>query len=148
MVIAAAMPYTPLNSDMKQGILQTAKAYLLTPRGLRTLSPHRPEYKGKCVGNQAERDTAYHQGTSWPWLLGFFAEAWISLYHEKGKEFIRELYHDFEGAMTEGGIGTISEIYDGDPPYEARGAISQAWSIAALLQINFLLEKPCRKDAQ
>lgn len=144
MVIAAALPYSPLENEMKRMILEVAKSHLLTPRGLRTLTPHHFNYKGKYFGNQAERDTAYHQGTAWPWLLGFFAEAWISLYQEKGKEFINKLFLDFEPALAEAGIGTISEIYDGDPPYEARGAISQAWSVAELLRINYLLEKPCK----
>ncbi|MBN2638948.1 MAG: glycogen debranching enzyme family protein [Bacteroidales bacterium] len=144
MVIAAAMPHSPLSEDMKQMVLEVAKTHLLTPRGLRTLSPHNPQYKGKCVGDQAERDNAYHQGTAWPWLLGFFAEAWIGIYHEKGKEFVERLFHDFEPSLKEGGIGTVSEIYDGDPPNDARGAISQAWSIAELLRIDYLLKKPCK----
>lgn len=141
MVIAAGLPYSPLTDEMKRSILEVAQNHLLTPRGLRTRSPRSVEYKGKCIGNQEERDLAYHQGTAWPWLLGFFAEGWLNLYKEPGKEFVNNLYHEFEGSMTEGGVGTINEIYDGDPPFEARGAISQAWSVAELLRINFLLKK-------
>lgn len=141
MVIAAALPFSPLTKEMKRSILDVAKSHLLTPRGLRSLSPRSVEYKGKCIGNQAERDLAYHQGTAWPWLIGFFAEGWLNIYKEKGKEFISKIYREFEGAMTEGGVGTINEIYDGDPPFEARGAISQAWSVAELLRINYLLQK-------
>ena len=140
MVIAASLPYTPVTLDMKIGILGKAKADLLTPRGLRTLSPRSPEYKGKYLGNQQERDLAYHQGTAWPWLLGPFAEAWLSLYGEKGKDFIQDLYTGFEAVMTEAGVGTVSEIYDGDPPHEARGAISQAWSVSELLRIKWMLD--------
>jgi predicted glycogen debranching enzyme len=140
MVIAASLPYTPVTLDMKIGILAKAKNELLTPRGLRSLSPRFPNYKGKYQGNQQERDMAYHQGTAWPWLLGPFAETWLSLYGEKGNEFIRGLYDGFEAVMTEAGVGTISEIYDGDPPHEARGAISQAWSVAELLRIKWMLD--------
>jgi predicted glycogen debranching enzyme len=141
MAIAAGMPYTPLTKEMKRSILELVKNHLLTPRGLRSLSPRSVEYQGKCIGDQVQRDLAYHQGTSWPWLLGFFADGWLSLYGEKGKEFINGLYHEFENAMIEGGVGTVNEIYDGDPPFEPRGAISQAWSVAELLRINHLLKK-------
>ncbi len=140
MVIAASLPYTPVTLDMKIGVLGKAKTDLLTPRGLRTLSPRFPEYKGKYLGNQQERDLGYHQGTAWPWLLGPFAEAWLGLYGEKGKEFIQGLYTGFEAVMTEAGVGTVSEIYDGDPPHEARGAISQAWSVSELLRIKWMLD--------
>jgi len=141
MVIAAAMPYSPLSMEMKFGILTVAKNELLTPRGLRSLSPRASEYKGKYRGHQTERDLAYHQGTVWPWLLGSFADAWLSVYQEKGKEFIHSLYQGFDEVMTEAGIGTISEVYDGDPTYEAGGAISQAWSVAELLRIKWLLDQ-------
>ncbi len=141
MVIAVSLPYSPVTLDMKIGVLGRAKKDLLTPRGLRSLSPRSPEYKGKYLGNQQERDLAYHQGVTWPWLLGPFAEAWLQLYGEKGTTFIRGLYSGFEAVMTEAGVGTISEIYDGDPPHEARGAISQAWSVAELLRINWMLDQ-------
>lgn len=141
MVIAAGLPHSPLTNEMKRSILDTAKNHLLTPRGLRSLSPRSVEYKGKCQGDQIQRDLAYHQGTAWPWLLGMFAEGWLNLYKENGKDFISSLYHEFESAMKEGGVGTVNEIYDGDPPFEARGAISQAWSVAELLRINHLLQK-------
>jgi predicted glycogen debranching enzyme len=140
MVIAASLPYTPVTLNMKIGVLNKAKNELLTPRGLRSLSPRFPEYKGIYQGNHQERDLAYHQGTAWPWLLGPFAETWLDVYGEKGKEFIHGLYTGFEAVMTEAGVGTISEIHDGDPPHEARGAISQAWSVAELLRIKWMLD--------
>ncbi len=140
MVIAASLPYTPVSLSMKAGILDKAKNELLTPRGLRSLSPRFPEYKGIYRGNHEERDLAYHQGTAWPWLLGPFAETWLDLYGKNGKEFIRGIYYGFEAVMTEAGVGTISEIHDGDPPHEARGAISQAWSVAELLRIKWMLD--------
>lgn len=141
MVIAAAMPYSPLDQDMKFNIIELAKKDLLTPRGLRSLSPRNTDYKGKYRGNQTERDLAYHQGTAWPWLLGPFADAWLSVHLEKGKQFVQSIYLGFEKVMTEAGIGTVSEVYDGDPPHEAGGAISQAWSVAELNRIKWLLEQ-------
>ncbi len=140
MVIATSMPFTPVTLDMKIAVLGKARNELLTPRGLRSLSPRYPEYKGKYCGNHEQRDRAYHQGTAWPWLLGPFAETWLSVYGEKGKAFIREYYTGFEAVMNEAGVGTVSEIYDGDPPHEARGAISQAWSVAELLRIKWMLD--------
>ncbi len=140
MILAAALPYSPLTEEMKLSVVNKVKNDLLTFRGLRSLSPKNQSYKGRYQGNQVERDLAYHQGTVWPWLLGYFAEAYLNIYGEQGKALISEYYHNFEKVMTEAGIGTISEIYDGDPPYEARGAISQAWSVAELLRIKWMLD--------
>ena len=140
-VFAASLKYTPINDTIKKSVLDTIKKELLTPRGLRTLSPKNPDYKGTYKGNQRERDLAYHQGIVWPWLLGHFSEAWLRLYKSAGVSFIQSLYNGFENVMTEAGIGTISEIYDGDPPFNSGGAISQAWSVAELLRINQLIKK-------
>ncbi len=139
MIFAASLPYSPLTETMKGAVIAKVKNDLLTPRGLRSLSPKNPAYKGRYQGNHAARDAAYHQGTVWPWLLGAFSEATIRLYGEKGKEQVEEMYHNFEDVMTNSGIGTISEIYDGDPPHEARGAISQAWSVAELLRMKWMM---------
>jgi predicted glycogen debranching enzyme len=139
-VIAASMEYTPLTKDMIKTILDIVEAELLTLRGLRTLSPTNENYKGVYRGNQEERDLAYHQGTVWPWLLQHFAEAYLKIHKKSGLSLIRKLYEGFEEVMTEHGIGSVSEIYDGDPPHQARGAVSQAWSVAALLRIRKLME--------
>lgn len=133
MIIAAAMTYTPLSDEMKKGIIDRVQSELLTPRGLRSLAPKNPAYVAVCQGNSASRAMAYHQGSAWPWLLQFFTEAYLSLYEKSGLHFIKKLYEDFEPEMHEHGIGTISELYDGNPPHQARGAISKAWSVAALL---------------
>ncbi len=140
MIIAASLPYSPLSEEMKIAVVTKVKNDLLTKRGLRSLSPKNPKYKGIYTGNHSERDLSYHQGTAWPWLLGAFAEAYLQIYGKQGKDFVSELYNNFKQVMTENGIGTISEIYDGDPPHEARGAISQAWSIAELLRIKWMLD--------
>jgi len=139
MIFAVSLPYSPLSENKQHGVLDKVKSDLLTPRGLRTLSPKNEVYKGSNIGDQSSRDLSYHQGVVWPWLLGPFADAYLKLQGDNGKLFIRDLFMSFESEMSKDGIGTISEIYDGDPPHEGRGGISQAWSVAELLRINKML---------
>jgi predicted glycogen debranching enzyme len=139
MIFAASLPYSPVSEEIRKIVVSRVKQELLTPRGLRTLSPMSAAYKGNYSGDQSERDQAYHQGTVWPWLLGHFADAYLKLHGKSGLSFIKNLYAGFEPALTEYGIGTIAEIYDGDPPHTPRGAISQAWSVAELLRIGSLI---------
>lgn len=141
MVFATSLPYVPLSEKIRQLILEKIQQELLTPRGLRTLTPKHPDYKGQYCGNQAERDAAYHQGTVWPWLLGHFAEGYLKVHGKSGLSFIQNLYNGFDDVMKEHCIGTISEVYDGDPPHKAGGAISQAWSVAEILRMWKLIEK-------
>lgn len=140
-VIATSLPYSPIDDQKKKQILDIVIKELLTPRGLRTLSPNHPDYKGVYQGNQEERDSAYHQGTVWPWLLGHFAEGHLRIHERNGVYFIKSLYDGFNETMKEHGIGSVSEIYDGDPPHTPRGAISQAWSVSELLRIRELLKQ-------
>ncbi len=142
MIFAVSLPNSPLGNFTSNAVVDKVKNDLLTPRGLRTLSPRNPAYKGKYFGDQAHRDEAYHQGTAWPWLLGAFADAYLRLRGEQGRALIEKLYTGFEDVMSEAGIGTISEIYDGNPPHHAGGAISQAWSVAELLRIRWMLDEP------
>jgi len=135
MLIAASLEYSMLENSMKKNILDVAESELLTSRGLRTLSPKNPHYKGVYRGDQDERDEAYHQGTVWPWLLGPYCEAYLRLYGEKGVKKTSSLIRKFEEVMNEHGVSTISEVYDGDPPHLPGGAISQAWSVAEILRI-------------
>ncbi|HUW92144.1 MAG TPA: amylo-alpha-1,6-glucosidase, partial [Bacteroidales bacterium] len=121
---------------------------LVTPRGLRTLSPAEEGYKGQYVGTQEERDSAYHQGTVWPWLVGPFCDGWLKVYGEGGVSRVRKLITGFEETLTEAGISTISEIYDGDPPHAPRGAISQAWSVSEILRILTILETKYKEIKQ
>ena len=140
MVIAVSLPYSMLDKDQMKMVLDVADKELLTPRGLRTLSPGHKLYKGIYFGNQDTRDNAYHQGTVWPWLLGPFCEGWLKVYGLQGVHKIRSLIYGLEECMSEHGVSTLSEIYDGDPPHLPRGAISQAWSIGEVLRIIELLE--------
>ncbi|HQJ58918.1 MAG TPA: amylo-alpha-1,6-glucosidase, partial [Bacteroidales bacterium] len=91
-------------------------------------------------GDQPTRDMAYHNGTVWPWLLQPFCTAYLNLNKKSGLPLVKSIYEGFESIMTDYGIGTICEIFDGDPPHHPRGAISQAWSVGALLYIGKLIE--------
>ncbi len=140
MIFAVSLPYSPISENKQHGVLDVVQAELLTPRGLRTLSPKNDAYNGSYSGDQSSRDLSYHQGVVWPWLLGAFADAYIKLQGESGKSFIENLYKGFEKEMNKDGIGTISEIYEGDPPFHGKGGISQAWSVAELLRINKMIK--------
>lgn len=140
-VFATSLPYSPLNEDLKNKVLERIKSELLTPRGLRSLSPKNVLYKGIYTGNQTQRDLAYHQGSAYPWLLGHFVEGYLKIHGKAGLKFVTDLYRGFEEVMNEHGIATISEVYDGDPPHKPGGAISQAWNVAELLRINWLIRK-------
>jgi len=140
-IFAASLPYSMLNKEMKKAVVDRVQKDLLTPKGLRTLCPKNPNYKGLYEGNQEKRDMAYHQGTVWPWLLGHFAEAYLQLHEKSGIGFIKKLYYGFEEEMGRHGLGTISEVFDGDPPHNPGGAISQAWSVAELLRIKKMINE-------
>jgi predicted glycogen debranching enzyme len=140
-LIAAALPFTPLSELQNKLILDIVVNQLLTPRGLRTLSPQDPRYKGRYAGDAYARDAAFHQGSAWVWLLGIFADAWFKIYGPDAKEYISELYKGFESTMTESGIGAVSELYDGDPPHQAGGAPSYAASVAELIRIGAMANK-------
>jgi predicted glycogen debranching enzyme len=141
MVIAVAMPFSMLGKEQMKKILNVADKELVTPRGLRTLSPGNMQYKGCYRGTQEERDLAYHQGTVWPWLYGPFCEGWLKVYGAQGVQKVKKLIYGLEEVMSEHGISTLSEIHDGDPPHSPRGAISQAWSVGEVLRIIELLAK-------
>ena len=140
MIFAVSMPYSPVGSFISNAVVEKVRQELLTPTGLRSLSPKNHAYKGHYEGNQVERDLAYHQGTVWPWLLGAFSEAVLKLQGGIGKPFIESIYKSFEEDMFRNGIGAVSEVYNGDPPYKGGGAISQAWNVAELLRIKWMLE--------
>jgi predicted glycogen debranching enzyme len=134
MIIAAGLPYSPMTSEMKKSILSLAKRELLTSRGLRTLSPGHPNYHGVYEGNENERESAMHQGTVLPWLLGAFVEGYLSLHKKGGIGFVKSIIDGFVEEMTQHCISTISELYNGNPPHKGKGAISQAWNIGEILR--------------
>jgi predicted glycogen debranching enzyme len=140
-IIAVSMPYMAISDKIAQIVVNQVRQTLRTTRGLRTLSPMDPNFEGIYEGSHAVRDAAYHQGTVWVWLLGHYAEAYLKVYGDAGKNHVTHLYDEFSNALTELCIGSIAEIYDGNPPHKARGAISQAWSVAELLRIKEMLTK-------
>jgi predicted glycogen debranching enzyme len=140
-VLAVSMPFSPLEDEQKRSVLEIVQSELLTPKGLRTLSPRHEDYKTSYEGDHATRDLAYHQGTVRPWLLGHFAEAWLSLNGNSGKYFINALVRNFEEDMFEHGLGTVSEVYDGNPPHTPCGAMSSAASVAEILRVLSMLKK-------
>jgi predicted glycogen debranching enzyme len=141
MIFAASLPYMPIDEDIRILVVDKIRKQLLTIRGLRTLSPEDIEYKGFYYGDQNTRDKAYHQGTVWPWLIGHYTEAYLKIHGKGGLSHIEKLYRGFEDEMLEHGIGTISEVFDGDPPYRAAGAISQAWSVAEVIRMGWIIQQ-------
>ncbi|GHV65162.1 4-alpha-glucanotransferase [Bacteroidia bacterium] len=140
-IVAAALEYSPLDDEQKRGVIEVVRLELLTRRGLRTLSPKNPWFQGLYGGSQAVRDSAYHQGTVWPWLIGYYIEANLRLY---GKAFVpeaREIIAAFEEEINNYGICSIGEVYDGNPPSDPNGCISQAWSVGEVLRSIALVEK-------
>jgi len=105
---------------------------LLTPFGLRTLASDHPDYKATYSGDLRARDAAYHQGTVWPWLIGHYIDARLRVYRDKAES--RKLLDKFNDHLHDAGIGTISEIFDAEPPFRPRGCIAQAWSVAEVLR--------------
>ena len=146
MVFATSLPFPIVHEKIRQLILEKIQKELLTSRGLRTLSPTHPDYKGVYYGPQIERDLAYHQGTVWPWLLGHFVEGYLKIYGCSGLSFVKKIYVSFESELKEKCVGSISEVFDGDPPHKSGGAISQAWSVGEILRIKKLIEKVEREE--
>jgi len=141
MMIATSLPYTPISEKIRQLILKRTCEELLTDKGIRSLSPNDPEYKGHYFGNQAERDAAYHQGTCWMWLLFPFTDGMLAVYQKSAIPVLQRILYKFDSCMTSYGISTIAEITDGDPPHKPNGCISQAWSVAALLYMKWRIER-------
>jgi predicted glycogen debranching enzyme len=143
-IFAVSLPFSPLDPAEQAAVVRAVRKQLLTPCGLRTLSPADPAYRGRYRGNPAERDGAYHQGTVWPWLLGAFGEASLRVAddREREKENLRLYLRTFlRQHLSEAGIGSVSEVFDGDAPYQPGGCIAQAWSVAELIRLYTLLEK-------
>jgi predicted glycogen debranching enzyme len=131
-IFAVSLPDSPLTTDQQRQVLEVCGQQLLTSYGLRSLAPNHPDYQGHYGGNQLQRDGAYHQGTVWGWLLGPFALAHYRVYHDPAQalQFLQPLSHH----LYTHGLGTISEIFDGDAPFTPRGCFAQAWSVAETLR--------------
>lgn len=141
MIFAASLPYSPLSRREQRGIVEIITRELRTPKGLRTLSPKSYGYRATCQGTQRERELSYYNGSVWAWLLGPYFEAYLRLYGRGAIGFVERTLIGMEEEVNEHGIGTISELFDGNPPYRGRGAISLAMSVAEILRSLSLLEE-------
>jgi predicted glycogen debranching enzyme len=131
-IFTVSLPYIMLTPERAKKVVEKVQSELLTPVGLRSLSPKDKNYAPIYIGSPLQRDGSYHQGTVWGWLIGPYIIA-----HQKvfGGQNVSELLKGFESHLSEAGLGTISEIFDGDAPHEPRGCVAQAWSVAEVLRV-------------
>ncbi len=134
MVIAIGLEYSPLDRRQRKKVLDLCTRELLTPKGLRSLSPKSFAYNPTYVGNPTEREYAVHQGPARPWLFGFYADAYFKVFGLSGLSFIERMLIGYEDEMAEGCIGSLSELYDGNPPFTGRGAVSTAKNVGEILR--------------
>lgn len=139
-LLAVSLPFSPLTPEQQAAVMDKVRDELLTPRGLRTLSPEDERYCGHYGGDQPTRDRAYHQGTIWPWLLAHFAEAYLEVYREHALPLLETIYEDMTPALQECCLYSVAEVFDGDYPYKAGGAVAQAWSVAELLRFRHIID--------
>ncbi|MBP3830098.1 MAG: glycogen debranching enzyme family protein [Bacteroidaceae bacterium] len=141
MIFACAFDYSPLDSKQKKGVLDMCTKELLTPKGLRTLSPKSGGYNPMYVGPQTQRDYAYHMGTAWPWLAGFYLEACLKVFGHSRVSFVERQLVGYEEELFYHCIGTLPEVFDGNPPFHGRGAMSFAANVAEIMRVVKLLDK-------
>lgn len=141
MAIAIGMDYSPLDRRQRKSVLDVVTRELLTPKGLRTLSPKNPAYRPSYVGNPEARAEAMHNGPARPWLMGFYADAYLRVFGMSGVAYIDRMLIGFEDEMSNGCIGSLSQMYDGNPPYNGRGAVSHATNVAEVLRTLRTLKK-------
>jgi predicted glycogen debranching enzyme len=132
-IFAVSLPHPVLRRERWDAVVRTVKERLLTPVGLRSLAPGDPDFKPRYYGDLRSRDAAYHQGTVWAWLAGPFIDAWVKVYPDD-REGARRALDGFVPHLDDACIGSISEIFDADPPFTPRGCIAQAWSVAEVLR--------------
>jgi predicted glycogen debranching enzyme len=135
-IFALSLPFPLLSGEKARRVLEVVEQKLYTPFGLRSLSQEDPRYRPRYEGDSKTRDDAYHQGTVWSWLIGPFVTAYVRVHGEEGKARAREMLQAFVPHLSEAGIGTVSEIFDAEPPHAPRGCIAQAWSVAEILRAN------------
>ncbi len=132
-ILAVSLSHCPLNVDQQKAVVDTSARYLLASFGLRSLAPFDPAFQGHYGGDFIQRDGAYHQGTVWAWLIGPFVRAHLHVYRDP--EVARSFLAPLMDHLGDHGLGSISEIFDGEPPFSARGCIAQAWSVAEVIRI-------------
>jgi predicted glycogen debranching enzyme len=132
-LFAISLPNPVLDRARWKPVLDVVEKKLLTPVGLRSLSPDHPDYKPRYFGDLETRDNAYHQGTVWAWLIGPFVDAWLKV-HPGDASAARRFLSGFDQHLSEACVGSISEIFDAEAPFAPRGCIAQAWSVAEVLR--------------
>ena len=141
MAVAIGLDYSPLDRRQRKGVLDVVTRELLTPKGLRTLSPKSYGYRPNYLGSPDEREQALHQGPARPWLMGFYAEAYLKVFGHSGVGYIDRMLIGFEDEMGQGCIGSLSQLYDGNPPFRGRGAVSHATNVAEVLRTVRLVKR-------
>jgi predicted glycogen debranching enzyme len=136
-IFAVSLPFPLIEGEEAQGVVEAVGRALLTSHGLRSLNPDDPAYRGDYGGDALRRDGGYHQGPVWSWLMGAYVEAHLRVYGDR--EAARALLEPFADHLGDAGLGSISEIFEGDAPHEPRGCIAQAWSVAEVLRLSRLL---------
>jgi len=132
-LFAISLPHAVLDAERWKPVLESVRERLLTPLGLRSLAPGHPDYKATYFGDLRARDAAYHQGTVWAWLIGPWIDAWLRV-HPEDRAGARRFLDGFVPHLGEACVGTISEIFDAEPPFTPRGCVAQAWSVAEVLR--------------
>jgi predicted glycogen debranching enzyme len=137
-ILAVSLFHSMLSPDMAAQVVETVQRHLLTPFGLRTLAPSDPQYRGRYQGDPRSRDSAYHQGTVWPWLMGPFLKAYVEVNggSPKAREQARQWLSELSRYAADEGVGQVPEVFDGDAPHRPGGCIAQAWSVAELLRAS------------
>ena len=149
-IFAVSLHHSMLTPERAKAVVNVVEEELLTPYGLRTLSPKDPMYISHYTGGPVQRDSAYHQGTVWPWLLGPFISAYlkVSNHSAEARSRVAEMLSPLRGHLSQAGLGQISEVFDGDPPYVPGGCFAQAWSVAELLRaITEGVRHPSKQEA-
>ena len=134
-IIAASLPYSPLDRRQCKAVVDICTKELYTPKGLRTISPKSGDYRPEYIGGQLERDRNFHNGPVWPWTIAAYAIAYLKVYQHSGENFIRRLLMGYEAEMSELCIGTLNELYDGNPPFRGHGGMSYAPSVASVIEV-------------
>jgi predicted glycogen debranching enzyme len=144
-ILAVSLFHNMLSPDLAARVVETVQRHLLTPFGLRTLSPSDPQYRGRYEGDPRSRDSAYHQGTVWPWLMGPFLKAYVEVKGRspEAREQARKWLSELSRYMEDEGVGQLPEVFDGDAPHRAGGCIAQAWTVAELLRTS--MEDVCSR---
>jgi len=139
-LLAISLDFPVLAQEKWAAVMDCVQQELLTPVGLRSLSPHDKDYKPKYFGSLRDRDAAYHQGTVWPWLIGPYIDAWLKLHHHELDQ-ADHLLCAFDERLATNAVGSIGEIFDAEPPYTHRGCVAQAWSVAEVLRSHVKIAK-------